>query len=389
MTAPDGHLRVMVVNDALTMGGAERVAVDVANTLDRDHHVVTFCPTRMAGPLAGRLRDDVELVVLGRAATWDVRKLFSFGEIVRSRDIDIIHSHGRGTMKFVSLTRALGLVQVPQVFHDHFGWLHVDRGASRGLREALTRGVDAYLGVDERLCTWARDTVGMPAERVHLMRSGVDLERFTDVTPVDLRDEFGLPAGCVVVVMAANFRPQKDHPTLLRALARLDAAERERMQLLIVGSTSADETYFADCMAMLERLELTDVVTVVGERPDVPAILAGADAAVLSSKNETGPLVVLEYMASGLPFVATDTGEVTRQVRDLDVGFVPAPRDADEVADALSRLLAMSDEERRAMGARGRRVAEERFSQEQVTAEIEAIYREVLADRPASRRRRR
>jgi glycosyltransferase involved in cell wall biosynthesis len=135
-------------------------------------------------------------------------------------------------------------------------------------------------------------------------------------------------------------------------------------------------------MAMLDRLDLGDVVTVVGERGDVPAVLAGADAAVLSSKNETGPLVVLEYMASSLPFVATDTGEVTRQVRDLDVGFVPAPRDAAEVADALSRLLAMTADERRAMGARGRRVAEERFSQDLVTSEIEAIYREVLGLTP-------
>lgn len=371
--------RVLAVNDSLNVGGAERVAVDIANTLDRDRFEVSFCSTRVGGPLEERLAPDVDLTVLGRAATWDLRKLVEFGRLVRDRGIDVVHSHGRGTMKFVALTRALGLVDVPHVFHDHFGWLHIDRGASWGLRAALEREVDAYLGVDERLCEWARTTVGVDPGRVHLLRSGVDLERFRDVAPADLRAEFDLPAESVVMVMAANFRPQKDHPTLFRALAELPAAERERLRLVIVGSTNADPEYHAGCMDMLERLGLQHLVRIAGPRDDVAAVLAGADAAVLSSKNETGPLVVLEYMASALPFVATETGEIARAVRGLDVGFLPAPRDHHEVADALAALLAMTPEERRAMGRRGRHLAETDFSQERTTRQVEAVYDQVLA----------
>ena len=73
---------------------------------------------------------------------------------MRERDIDVVHTHGRGTMRFVTLARALGLSAAGHVFHDHYNWLHVDRRAGPALALPL-RAVDAYLGVDSRLCAWA------------------------------------------------------------------------------------------------------------------------------------------------------------------------------------------------------------------------------------------
>ena len=376
---PLRRTNVLVVSDSLHRGGAERVSVDIANTLDRDRFTVGFCATRVGGPLEDRLRDDVELTVLHRAATWDLRKVVVFADLVRRRRVDVIHSHGRGTMKFVALARATCGLDARHVFHDHFGLLHLDRGVSPGLGVAMRTGVDAYLGVDDRLCTWAVRNVGLAADRVHLVRSGVDLSRFDGIEPLDVHATFDIPADRVAVVAAANFRPQKDYPTLFLAMAELEPALREQMHLVICGSTDADPDYHRQCMDMVRRLDLSDHVTVAGTRDDLPAILAGADAAVLSSKNETGPLVVLEYMASGLPFVATDTGEVTRAVRGLDVGFIPAPRDHHELSDALEALLRMDPAQRRAMGERGRRAARERFSQVLVTRQIEQIYDDLLA----------
>ena len=129
---------------------------------------------------------------------------------------------------------------------------------------------------------------------------------------------------------------------------------------------------------MAADLGVDDLLTIVGPRDDLPEVLRGADAGLVTSKNETGPLVVLEYMASALPFVATDTGEITRQVRDTGVGWTPAPRDAHEVGDAIRALLGLSPEERRAMGGRGRAAVESTYDQRIVTATIEAIYGQML-----------
>lgn len=371
-------IRVLIVTDSLQVGGAEQVAVDVANSLDRDVYEVAFCATREDGLLRAGLADDVDVNVLGRRATWDIPKLYEFGRFARRRGFDIIHSHGRGSMRFVSLARMIGLISARHVFHDHFGRLHLDRGAGPSLRFPLRSGVDAYIGVESRLCRWAVDTVGLPPDRVHLVRSGVRLERFTSVVPTDLRRTFNLGPCELVLVMIANFRPQKDHPTLIRALAELPRPQQDRLRIVICGSTTADPEYYAGCLAMLHRLGIADIVIPVGVRDDTPSLLAGADAGVFSSKNESGPLVLLEYMASGLPFVATETGEIAHAVRDSGVGILVEPRDYFALSEGILTLLTMSPEGRAAMGARGRRLVETTFEQRLAVKQVERIYRLLL-----------
>lgn len=376
------RLRVLTVVDTLAVGGAERVAVDLSNALDRADHEVLLCSTRHDGPMRAELASDVAVTVLGRHHRWDPVGLASFVRYVREQEVDLIHSHSRGTMQFVSLARRVGLGSVPQVFHDHYGALHVDRSAPWSLRHPLRTGVDHYLGVDRRLCRWAVEAVGLPSDRVSLAVNGVDLRRFDGAAPLDLRATFDLEGREVVFVMLAHFRHQKDQPTLYRALATLDPAIRARVGVVIVGRVPSDTDYAARCAALAASLGVADLIRVAGPRADIPALLAGADAGLLATKNETGPVAVLEYLAAGLPFVASDTGEITRSVRSDGVGLTPEPRDPHQLAEAIEAVVRLGPSGRRAMGARGRALAEERFDQRALAAAIARRYRGVLGRRP-------
>jgi glycosyltransferase involved in cell wall biosynthesis len=356
----------------------ERMAVELSNVLDPAEFDVMLCATRAGGPAGDELRDGVPLVVLHRRSRWDVSGISRFGRLVRSREIEVVHSHGRGTAKLVSLCRATGLISSRHVFHDHFGEIEIDDRVEPGLRLAARTGVDRYLGVSRALCEWAVDGLGLRPDRVALVPNGIDLRRFD---AEKLGQTQGLPDGlptapdAIVAAAVAGFREAKDHPTLLRALASCE--NRHRVQLVLIGASSGD-AYARRCHTMIADLGLSGQVRMLGARTDVPAVLAASDIGVLSSASESGPLALLEYMAAGLPYAVTEAGELGRAVKAAESGFVVPPRSPAALGAAIDRLVSMAPSERRAMGARGRSLVLERYDQRRVAAEVAAVYRSVV-----------
>jgi glycosyltransferase involved in cell wall biosynthesis len=113
----------------------------------------------------------------------------------------------------------------------------------------------------------------------------------------------------------------------------------------------------------------------------------GCDIGVLSSTAESGPLAVLEYMAAGLPFVATRVGQITRDVEGSGAGIVVDAGDLEAFREALSRLVGMSDDERSAIGALGRHMVEDQFSIEANVERLEQVYRGLAGTRSSSSER--
>lgn len=366
-------MRVLHAVDSLRLGGMERMAVELANILDGDQFSVTVCATREGGPLEEELNEGVKVSVLGRTARWDVSGIDRFRRLVKEQGIDIVHSHGRGTAKLVSLCKVAGAVPSRHVFHDHFWSDDVGTPAMSALRLAARLGIDRYVGVYQPQCEWAVSALGINRERVHLVPNGVDVGRFVE-HPTARADR-----ATIVLVMVAGFRSVKDHPTLLRALSR--SAHRHQVELLLVGPASPSESqYERRCQTMIADLGLGDQVRVAGPRTDVPALLSSADIGVLCSKSETGPLALLEYMAAGLPYVVTDTGQLTKSVNGSGSGFVVPVGDADALSAALDRLVAMGPKARKAMGDKGRSLVVDQFDQRRSVEALVRIYRSLMRE---------
>jgi len=112
----------------------------------------------------------------------------------------------------------------------------------------------------------------------------------------------------------------------------------------------------------------------------MPEEYAAADVFCLPSWWEAMPLSLLEAMASALPVVASDVGEVARIVEDGNAGFVVAARSPEQLAQALRKLLTDPEAARR-MGRRGRNRAAEGFSSKVTADAVDALYAEVLGGR--------
>jgi glycosyltransferase involved in cell wall biosynthesis len=138
--------------------------------------------------------------------------------------------------------------------------------------------------------------------------------------------------------------------------------------------------------ASIEDAGLAGAVSLLGVRPDIDRLMPGLDAFALSSAyGEAFPNVLIEAMASGVPCVATDVGESALIL--ADTGLVVPPRDPGALAAALERLLAADPAERARRGEAARRRVLDHYALTAVADRYLRLYRHVLAERGAGRRR--
>lgn len=178
--------------------------------------------------------------------------------------------------------------------------------------------------------------LGYAASRLLVIPNGYDLEAMQPdpAAGARLRAQFGLSAAEPVLAMVARFDPQKDHRTLLEALALL-RPQGLVPHCLLVGSGLA--TSNPTLQAWLQQLGLASQVHLLGSRSDVSAVMNAATVHVLSSAVEAFPNVLAEAMACGVPCVATDVGDSGLIIGST--GWLVPPRDPAALAVALASAL--------------------------------------------------
>jgi len=247
-----------------------------------------------------------------------------------------------------------------------------------------------------RVYTWMADRVvatgeegrqilleqaGLSPERVSVVSTGVDVERFASgrVNRGEARRALGLSAEDPVVGIAAVLRLNKGHIPLLQAMAAPALAERQA-RLLVAGSGPM-EGYLKD---LARTLGVADRTQFLGHREDVPEILAASDVVVLpSTQNEGVPQTILQAFALGRAVVGSDVPGIRQVVRDGETGLLVPPENPEALGIAIARLL---DDPR--LGERfataGRRLVLEQYSVAHMADAMEAVYRTLTGERCGS-----
>jgi len=244
---------------------------------------------------------------------------------------------------------------------------------SRGVKKIL---VNSFAGLK------VHALLGYDAERMVMAPNGFDLTRFRPhpASYREVREYLGISLEARLVGMLARFDPQKDHENFLNAAHLVMASHPETYFLMAGNGVSLDNPPFAELLQATrvapERLFL------LGERADMPRLLASLDVFVSSSAfGEGTPNVIGEAMACGLPCVVTDVGDSALIVGET--GLVVQPGEPEELARAMGEALAWPAAERARRGAAARARIQQKFDINQITAELESFYLD-LAARPAA-----
>jgi len=291
-----------------------------------------------------------------RAALGAIRKL------VRSLRPHLVHTH---SSKAGLLGRLAARLEGVPAIHTAHAWSFSDGLSWR--RKALAVPIEALVGRLTRrfvVVSEADRDVGTrwhvaPDRSVRVVHNGV-----SDVPQRARPDRDGVP----IAIMVARLAAPKDHLLLLHAMAGLDLPWRLRL----VG----DGPQRHRIEAAVAALGLADRVRLVGDSDAVPKLLASSHVAVLVSRQEGFPLVVLEAMRAGLPVIASNVGGVAEAVQDGVTGLLVPQGDEAALRVALGRLCG-NPALRQSMGEAGRRAYEAHFTVGHMLAGTLDVYREL------------
>ncbi|MET0249596.1 MAG: glycosyltransferase family 4 protein [Sphingobium sp.] len=284
---------------------------------------------------------------------------------------DLIFTYNWGAMDAVMAHRLFNRsMRLPPLIHHEDGFnadeangLKPQRNLFRRIALARAHALVVPSMVLERI---ARTVWKQPAQRVHLIRNGIDVAAYASAPAPDAIPALARSPGKLLVGTLAGLRPVKNLPRLVRAVA----PHRDRLQLVIVGEGPERAAILAEAA----QCGLDDIC--LAGFMDRPAQFVGLfDIFALSSDSEQCPISLVEAMAARLPVVSTDVGDVANMVAQENRPFVV--RGEAELSAALGALL--DDPELRArLGDANCARAASYFAEDVMEQTYAALYDEAL-----------
>ncbi|HSQ47418.1 MAG TPA: glycosyltransferase family 4 protein [Lutibacter sp.] len=331
MKKPIKPLKVIQLIDSLSPGGAEMMAVNIANALAENNVESHLCATRQEGDLKSKIGAGVGYVFLDKKSTLDFKAIQKLIRYLKSNEINTIHAHA--TSYFTAFLVKLQLPKITLVWHDHYGNSENLKERKKFPLTLVSKTFKTVITVNNHLLQWAKQH--LQAKHCHYLPN---FATFGSENPAitQLHGENEKRIVCL-----ANLRPQKDHINLLKAF-KMVREKHADWTLHLVGMDFKD-VYAEEIRATIKQLHLKSCVFLYGSCPDTQHILKQATIGVLSSKSEGLPVALLEYGLAKLPVAVTDVGECGVVVSHGKSGMLLPPSEENALAEALIFLIENED----------------------------------------------
>jgi len=372
-------MKILHIISSGGMYGAEAVILNMSRVLNEGAHHSTlgvFANTSNSNLQLheNAAKEGIESSLISCKGQIDWNVVANIRALSARTGADVVHAHGYKADIYVYFAlRRLGipLVSTCHTWYDNDLMVSLYGTADRFVLRKYARIVSSE--VKERLLK-----AGVRDAKIRLVQNGIDLRPFDAASPSlrgDARSERMLIVGLV-----GRLSKEKGIDIFLRAAARV-LANFPNTRFVVVGDGPDKDAL----QALSDELNIRDSVSLLGRRDDMPSVYASLDVMVSSSRQEGLPIAVLEGMASGLPLVATAVGEVPSVVLDGRTGVLLPAEDVGLLARGIESLLGDASKRNR-FGAAGRKLIEEQFSAERMTADYLRVYEEAIdAEKVSSR----
>ncbi|ULC60585.1 glycosyltransferase [Flaviramulus sp. BrNp1-15] len=315
-------MRVLQLIDSLQTGGAERVAVNIANGLSNNIEGSFLCATRKEGLLKESLSKKVKYLFLKKTSKFDFVAIKRLNKFIKVNHIQIIHAHS-SSFFLATLIKFLNK-KVIVIWHDHYGNSEFLAQRKHTVLKPFSKCFSHVFSVNKSLEGWAIQK--LKVKNVTYLPNFAKIDKKCSVTNLN-----GVSGKRIVCL--ANLREQKDYITLLKAFKEVHQLYPD-WSLHCIGKNFKDN-YSKLVEEKIKTLNLEHSVFLYGSKPDIYNFLSQCEIGVLSSKSEGLPIALLEYGLSNLAVVATKVGECETVIDNKVNGLLVNPCSTIELANAI------------------------------------------------------
>jgi len=363
---------VFLMVNTFETGGSERQFAVLAKNLDAPKFRVHLGCVSHRGALADQFESVPQFPLGGSLIGW--RSLLSrlhLRKHLQTNQTDVAQAFD--FYANLTLIPAARLARVPVVIASHRQLGDLMTPAQFRAQAAMFRWCDAVV-CNSHAAAARLSASGIPRNRLSVIGNALPDEAFAPAMAALPRHTGVLRVG-MVARMNAHY---KNHAGFLR-IASVVHEQLPNVEFFLVG----DGPLRPEIEKQAAALGIADRVLFLGDRRDIPAVLASLDLSVLTSDSESLSNVILEAMAARLPVVAYDVGG-NRELIDKERGALIATGDEKEFAAAIIRLLSDANL-REHLGSNARRFVEENFTLEHIRTQYEHLYLTLL-DRKGRRK---
>jgi glycosyltransferase involved in cell wall biosynthesis len=364
-------MRVLHIISSGGMYGAEAVILNMSRTLNEGSHSSvlgvfsnTTNPNLQLHEAAAR--EGIESHLIACNGQIDRTVIASIRELTSRTNADIVHAHGYKADIYAYLAlrgSGIPLVSTCHTWYDNNMLVTLYGIADRLVLRHYSAVVAVSNEVKERLLK-----AGVHKDKIHLVRNGIDLRPFNNAPPSLRNGTFSDHAP--IVGLVGRLSVEKGVDIFLHAAARV-LRELPSTKFVVVG----EGPDLDKLESLIDELKIRNSVSMLGRRDDMPSVYASLDIMVSASRQEGLPMAILEGMASKLPLIATAVGAVPTVVADGRTGVLLPPENPELLASAIVTLL-RNPAERERLGAAARKLIEDEFSADRMTADYLHVYEE-------------
>ena len=370
-----GIIKILFLIDELSIGGTENQLTHLIKNLPEDkfYPVLGLLKENKNQKLYNLQCEIINFKYEGSPLLKDLTLIIDLNQTLKQRSFDIIQTHFPESEIHTAV--ALRFLKKKPVFigtrRNLYHWVDT-QPFNYFLYKLVSRWTDFILTNSFKVREICHKKERIPRNKLKVIQNAVEIDKYGKISKNTAKGLIGLNPSDFIIGIVANWRPVKGLKNFLKA-ASIVSQEIPDAHFVLAGIGSQKN----ELINLANHIGIYNKAHFLENYPDIPSLMSAFDIAVQSSISEAFSNVLVEYMASGLPIVATKVGDAKNIIENGKEGLLVPPDNFEKLAYSILDLI--KNREKANDVATAARIKVDNWSSDKIIKQYQEFYENIIA----------